>query len=236
MDTDNTDNNSSEEDLSNSNSFEMDEVWFIQNALDEVSRIEFLDPMESLTLKFYLDKVCLSVLTCAKDKRSKKERNMIEKLKESQKRDGYLLIENIENCGIPKLKEVYSGKSSTNFQDYKEEYRLVVGHAFYKAHKCIKDYELKMQTKLKLFCCHVVNRVFEKEYRKDLFGHYFKWQSKRSKGEVFEMKQFNDWIKEDKIQNIIETVEIINNKFYRKGAHWVICRYNINIYNLYWKM
>lgn len=45
---------------------------------------------------------------------------MIDKLKESQKRDSHLLADNLGNCGIPKLKEAYSSKASTSFQDYKE--------------------------------------------------------------------------------------------------------------------
>ena len=51
-----------------------------------------------------------------------------------------------------------------------------MGHAFHKAHKNIENAELKIRTKLKLFCCHIINRVFEKEHRKDLFVHYFNWQ------------------------------------------------------------
>ena len=66
----------------------MDEVCFIQAVLDEVSALEYLDPMEFLALKFYLDKVCLSILNPTKENKKKtgKERNMIEKLKDSQKR------------------------------------------------------------------------------------------------------------------------------------------------------
>ena len=63
-----------------------------------------------------------------------------------------------------------------------------------------------MQTKLKLFCCHVINRVFEQEYRKDIFSHYYRWLSKKSKSDAFELREFCKWIKEDKVQNVIDTV------------------------------
>jgi hypothetical protein len=45
----------------------MDEVWFVQLVLDEVSKIQFLDSIECLALKYYLDKVCLSILTFEKE-------------------------------------------------------------------------------------------------------------------------------------------------------------------------
>ena len=37
--TDNTEGNSLEDDFFNENSFELDQVWFIQNVLDEVHKI-----------------------------------------------------------------------------------------------------------------------------------------------------------------------------------------------------
>lgn len=73
--------------------------------------------------------------------------------------------------------------------------------------------------KLKIFCCHVINRVFEKQYRKDLFYHYYEWIGKvhKEKLEIFDLRLLIEWISEDKIENIIDTVETINNKFYRKS-------------------
>ena len=44
--------------------------------------------MEFLALKFYLDRVCLSILNPTKETKKKtgQEKNMIDKLKDSQKR------------------------------------------------------------------------------------------------------------------------------------------------------
>lgn len=33
-----------------------------------------------------------------------------------------------------------------------------------------------MRIKLKLLCCHTINRVLEKEYLRDLFRHFLSWQ------------------------------------------------------------
>ena len=58
--------------------------------------------------------------------------------------------------------EYYIPKTSS-FADYKEPYRLVVGYVFSKAHKSINDNTtLRSQVKIGLFCCHLINRIFEK--------------------------------------------------------------------------
>ena len=76
---------------------------------------------------------------------------------------------------------------------------------------------MKIRTKLKLFCCHIINRVFEKEHRKDLFAHYFNWQERNGRADFFELKFFKQWIETEKLKKVNETVEIINNKFYKKN-------------------
>ena len=85
-------------------------------------------------------------------------------------------------------------KIKANFNEYKEEYRVVVGHAFYKSHKAIENVEMKMRIKLKIFCCHVINRVFEKEYRKEIFGYYFDWVEKNYDSQFFDLRLFKKWI------------------------------------------
>lgn len=92
----------------------------------------------------------------------------------------------------------------------------MVGHAFYKAHKAIENPKVKNQMKLKLFCCHVINRVFDKMYVNELFKYYYDWLCEKKKPLTFNLKGLRGWIEEEKTEKIIETVEIINNRFYRK--------------------
>ena len=40
----------------------LQEVHFIQSVLKEVMEIKFLENLEEIALKYYLDKVCLSIL------------------------------------------------------------------------------------------------------------------------------------------------------------------------------
>ena len=61
----------------------------------------------------------------------------INKWQENQYNVGAILEKNINKLGVKKLDEVFSKDCSNKFQSFKEAYRLVVGHAFYKAHKKI---------------------------------------------------------------------------------------------------
>ena len=121
---------------------------------------------EFLSLKYYLDKVCLSILLCERKTTTftPKEQQYIDKLEESQKLDYHLLAEDSKEEGS-KMKH----KITIYFKEYKEEYRMTVGHAFSRAHQQIKNPEVKAKTKLKLLCCHLINRVFEKEHRNSIF-------------------------------------------------------------------
>jgi hypothetical protein len=47
---------------------------------------------------------------------------------------GHYLLKNMKDNNIPKLGEYFNIKAS-KFSDFKESYRLVVGHVFSKAHK-----------------------------------------------------------------------------------------------------
>lgn len=120
---------------------------------------------------------------------------------------------------ISKL-ESYFNTKSTRFCDFKEAYRLVVGHVFSKAHKEISEnISLRSQVKLELFCCHLINRVFEKEYRKEIFIHYFEWLKHTTKLKKFSFNTFKEWIKSENSDKLVQTVELVNEKFYKKK--WV---------------
>ena len=117
---------------------------------------------------------------------------------------------------IPKLADYFNHKA-TKFSDFKQAYRLVVGHVFSKAHKEISDnIGLRSQIKLQLFCCHLINRIFEKEYRKEIFVHYFDWLKLSQRERKFSFVSFKEWIKVENSDRLVQTVETMNEKFYKK--------------------
>ena len=173
--------------------------------------------MEELALKYYLDKVCICILEENNGTNCRSANNMAEKLKKFQREDSQNLSTNITKVGIKKFSDLFSTAPSTDFKSFKEAYRLVVGHAFYRAHKGIENYKLKNKIKLKLFCCHVINRVFDKGYVHELFKYYYEWLCDKKKALTFNLKELNEWMEEERTERLIETVEIINNKFYKKS-------------------
>jgi len=57
---------------------------------------------------------------------------------------------------------------------------LVIGHVFAKAHKNItEDIHIRSQLKLKLFICHVINRVFNNEHNEGIFVHFDNYNKKK---------------------------------------------------------
>jgi hypothetical protein len=80
---------------------------------------------------------------------------------------------------------------------------LVIGHVFAKAHKNItEDIHIRSQLKLKLFICHVINRVFDSEHNEGIFVHFERYLCKcaikektgQMVGKEFSFKLFRKWI------------------------------------------
>jgi hypothetical protein len=91
-----------------------------------------------------------------------------------------LLSVNIGKIAIPKFQPQMFNPKAKSFNDFKEPYRLVIGHVFAKAHKNItEDIQIRSQLKLKLFICHVINRVFNCEHNEGIFVHFDNYCSKK---------------------------------------------------------
>jgi hypothetical protein len=76
----------------------------------------------------------------------------------------------------------------------------------------------KERVKIKVLCCHTINRVFEDRDAK--YFHIFNnWLSlrkeKRSRG-LFDFEMFLKWIAEDSEENISKTIAAINEHYYSK--------------------
>ena len=82
------------------------------------------------------------------------------------------------------------------FEYFKDIYRIFLGYVFAQVHSCsIKD---KERIKIRVLCCHTINRVFEDNNAKYL-QFFNNWASKREKKckSVFEFDLFSKWIEED---------------------------------------
>lgn len=93
----------------------------------------------------------------------------------------------------------------------------MLSHIFSKANKHIEDSTLRSQMKLKIFCCHSINRVFDQEYVPEVFVHFFNWQRKKLIKGDFKLADVMRWIEQDSVDRINDTVRILCDKFYRKS-------------------
>jgi hypothetical protein len=114
------------------------------------------------------------------------------------------MIANISKISIPKFQPQLFNPKVKSFGEFKEPYRLVIGHVFAKAHKNItEDIHIRSQLKLKLFICHVINRVFNKEHNEGIFVHFDNYLKKvylkekvlvQKDRQDFNFKHFRHWI------------------------------------------
>lgn len=75
----------------------------------------------------------------------------------------------------------------------------------------------KERLKIKILCCHTINRVFEDCHAK-YFSIFNNWASKREKKSKggFDFDLFLKWTEEDTQENISKTISAINEHFYSK--------------------
>ena len=113
-----------------------------------------------------------------------------------------LLTLNIGKISIPEFQAQMFNPKAKSFNDFKEPYRLVIGHVFAKAHKNItEDIHIRSQLKLKLFICHVINRVFNNEHNEGIFIHFENYCNKKPQfgkkiesAKGFSFREFREWI------------------------------------------
>ena len=53
-------------------------------------------------------------------------------------------------------------------------------------------------------------------YQKSLFKYYYDWTYENKRSNTFNLTFFQEWIKEENENKLIETIEAINDKFYKK--------------------
>lgn len=68
-----------------------------------------------------------------------------------------------------------------NFSEIKQGYRNTVGKAFEKVHQGVSDEKTKAQLKFRIFCCHLINRVFNSGMKEDLFKNFCEWKKQNNK-------------------------------------------------------
>ena len=93
---------------------------------------------------------------------------------------------------------------------------MFLGYIFSQVHgKSMKD---KERVKMRVLCCHTINRVFE-DCNAKYFQIFHAWvhnQSNQKGRTVLDLELFSRWIEEQTQDNISKTISAINDYFYSK--------------------
>ena len=74
---------------------------------------------------------------------------------------------------------------------------------------------LQQQIRLRLFCCHLINRVFEQKTINSNLAYYFNWK-KRSQNEnirTFDCLSFRKWLNNENKQNLERNINILFDRY-----------------------
>jgi hypothetical protein len=90
--------------------------------------------------------------------------------------------------------------------------------------KDIKPAQLKEKLKLKVLCCHTINRVFENGLGEEYWVCFRDWlkqglNNEKHKGSnEFSFMLWNKWLEEETRENIVKTISLINSKYYNNKS------------------
>lgn len=119
------------------------------------------------------------------------------------------------------IKNFDKGYTSTvvekTFDELKFSYRSTTSYIFKSIHENKKiDLHLRNKIKMRLFCCHMINRIFIRKEIPNNFPHFINWL--RTKGikypHTFDFIYFKKWILEETQENLERNISLLHKKFF----------------------
>ena len=105
-----------------------------------------------------------------------------------------------------------------DFSKFKVGYRNTIGRVYEEVHrKYPENTQERAGLKLKVFLCHIINRVFSGPFNSSLFPHFAAW-NKKSKGrtpKAYDFRSLEDWMEQESADNLNASQEVINKAFYK---------------------
>jgi len=103
------------------------------------------------------------------------------------------------------------------FDDLKFSYRSTTSYIFKSIHENGKiDPHTRNKIKMRLFCCHMINRIFNRKEIADHFPFYVKWlkTKKIDYPHTFDFIYFKKWIFEETQQNLERNIALLHKTFF----------------------
>ena len=108
--------------------------------------------------------------------------------------------------------------TETEFEQFKVAYRSTTSHVFKLVHenKTIESH-LKNKIKMRLFCCHMTNRIFDPAETETNFQYYIKWLNRNDLPyERFDFVNFKKWILSETKENLDKNIILLHKIFFSK--------------------
>jgi hypothetical protein len=108
--------------------------------------------------------------------------------------------------------------TETEFEQFKVAYRSTTSHVFKLVHenKTIESH-LKNKIKMRLFCCHMINRIFDPAETETNFQYYIKWLNRNDLPyERFDFVNFKKWILSETKENLDKNIILLHKIFFSK--------------------
>lgn len=103
------------------------------------------------------------------------------------------------------------------FDDLKFAYRSTTSYIFKIIHENKKiDTHTRNKIKMRLFCCHMINRIFNRKEVKEHFPSFMNWLAKKKYQypHTFDMTYFKKWIYEETQENLEKNISLLHKTFF----------------------
>ncbi len=127
---------------------------------------------------------------------------------------GEMPIKNFEKGYKPEVLE-------NSFEELKFAYRSTTSHIFKSIHENKKIHpHTRNKIKLRLFCCHMINRIFNRKEVGDNFPFFVKWLHTKhiTYPNVFDFHYFKQWIHDETQDNLEKNIGQLHKTFF-----WIKC-------------
>ena len=98
-------------------------------------------------------------------------------------------------------------------------YRNTIGRVYEEVHrKLAENLQERAALKLKLFLCHIINRVFSGCVNPEVFPFYLTWIKKHNKkisNRYYDFSSIEEWIADERPDNLQRSQDTINQIFYK---------------------
>ena len=104
-----------------------------------------------------------------------------------------------------------------SFDDLKFSYRSTTSYIFKSIHENTRiDSHTRNKIKMRLFCCHMINRIFNRKEIPDHFPFFIKWlkTKKYEYPHTFDFIYFKKWILEETQQNLERNIALLHKTFF----------------------